>query len=241
MAEKRYYRQLVKNTSQVGFDLTVKETDLYIHAPVHLKPIARELVLKYRGYLESYIERYPEFLHALTPWNIEGPAPSIIRDMISASHKASVGPMAGVAGAIAEYVGKDLLSYTNEVIIENGGDIFIRKNDPVTIGIYAGKSPLSMKIGICVDFGQKPFSVCTSSGTVGHSLSFGIADAVCIVAESATFADAVATSVGNRVQSEADIPVAMNYGKSLDGVTGIVIILKDKIAAWGNIQIVPIR
>jgi len=93
--------------------------------------------------------------------------------MASAGEKAGVGPMAAVAGAIAEHVGIDLLGHTHEVVVENGGDVFFKTNGPVTIGIFAGNSPVSLGMGLRVYPGKKPLSVCTSSGTVGHSLSFG--------------------------------------------------------------------
>ena len=100
--------------------------------------------------------------------------------------------MAAVAGAIAEHVGGDLLSYTEEVIIENGGDVFIKTHGPVTVGVFAGNSPLSLRIGLRLNSMEAPLSVCTSSGTVGHSLSFGKADAVSVIARSCALADAAA-------------------------------------------------
>ena len=126
MHKKRTYRNLVKKNNLVSFNVVVKETDLFIHAGKILVDKTTELVLKYRGYVESYISRYPEFEKTLKPWQINGPAPIIVRDMVNAGNKAGVGPMAAVAGAIAEYVGLDLLSSSDEVVVENGGDIFLR-------------------------------------------------------------------------------------------------------------------
>jgi ApbE superfamily uncharacterized protein (UPF0280 family) len=149
--------------------------------------------------------------------------------------------MAAVAGAIAEYVGKDLLSYTDEVVVENGGDIFIKTGSPVTIGIFAGRSPFSMHIGLRVDPGKKPVSICTSSGTIGHSLSLGKADAVCVISKSCPLADAAATSIGNHVISKTDIQKAIEFGKNIDGVTGLVIIMGDRIGLYGKVEIVPLK
>jgi ApbE superfamily uncharacterized protein (UPF0280 family) len=221
--------------------VVVKETDLFIHADKFLQDITKELILKYRGYIEAYLDRYPDFLQTLKPWGAGRPMPAIINDMVVASEKAGVGPMAAVAGAIAEHVGADLLSYTDEIVVENGGDIFFKTNDPVTIGIFAGKSPLSLRLGIHLDSGGKSMSVCTSSSSIGHSLSLGKADAVCVVSTSCSLADAAATSIGNRVKSAAHIQTAIDFGKNIEGIRGIVIIINDEIGFWGDLEIVPLK
>ena len=240
MHKNRTYRNLVKKNDLVSFNVVVKETDLLIHAEKILVDKTTELVLKYRGYIESYINRYPEFKKSLKPWSINGPAPIIVKDMANAGNKAGVGPMAAVAGVIAEYVGLDLLSFSDEVIVENGGDIFLKTNEPVKIGIFAGNSSLSLRIGFRIDSIKKPAAVCTSSGTVGHSLSLGNADAVCVLSESCPLADAAATSIGNYVKSRADIQKAIDIGKNIDGVNGVIIIVDDKIGLWGNLELMPV-
>jgi ApbE superfamily uncharacterized protein (UPF0280 family) len=137
-------------------------------------------------------------------------------------------------------VGRDLLAYSEEVIVENGGDIFLKTRRPLTVGIYAGKSPLSLKLGLELDPGDRPMAVCTSSGTVGHSLSLGQADAVCVLSRSGALADASATAVGNRVKSSADIQTGVTFGKQIDGVNGLVIVVGDRIGLWGQVQLVPL-
>lgn len=224
----------------VSFRQVVQETDLFVHASTPLEDITRELILRHRGYIEAYIKRHPEFVTTLKPCRISGPAPIIIKDMAKAGEKAGVGPMAAVAGAIAEHVGADLLSYTDEVIVENGGDIFLKTNSLVTVGIFAGASSLSLRVGLRVDSGVEPVSVCTSSGTVGHSLSLGRADAVCVVSKSCSIADAAATSIGNHVKSKSDIQKAIDFGKTIANITGIVIIVGNKIGLWGELEIVPL-
>ncbi len=239
--QTRTYRNHVRRDNLVSFKVAVKETDLFVHAAKHLEDITREIILRHRGYIEAYIQRYPEFAKILNPWRISGPAPIIIKDMAKAGEKAGVGPMAAVAGAVAEHVGIDLLSHTDEVVVENGGDVFLKTNDPATIGIFAGKSPLSMHIGLRVDSGDKPVSVCTSSGTIGHSLSLGKADAVCVKSGSCPLADAAATSIGNHVRTKKDIQSAIDFGKKIEGITGIVVVIDDKIGLWGDIEVVPIK
>ena len=239
--QKRTYRNLVKADKMVTFQVVVKETDLMVHAAMELVDETRDLVLEHRGYVESFIQAHPDFAEALRPWHPDRPVPNIIADMVKAGGAAGVGPMAAVAGAIAGRVGGGLLKITDQVIVENGGDVFIKTDTPVTVGIFAGPSPLSMQLGIRLPGGRSPVGVCTSSGTVGHSLSLGKADAVCVVSESCAAADAAATSIGNRILAPTDIQHAINSAKEMATVSGIVIIAGEKIGAWGELEVVPLR
>lgn len=234
---ERTYRNLVHGGRLVFFRVAVKETDLAIYAVKKLEETARESVLRHRGYLEAYIERRPSFAVTLNPWTVDEPAAPIVRDMVRAGRAAGVGPMAAVAGAVAEHVGKDLLAHSSEVIVENGGDVFIKTDRPSVVGIFAGKSPLSLRIGVTIDCEGSPMAVCASSGTVGHSKSMGRADAVCVLSRSCALADAAATAIGNLVSVAADIPEGVEFGKRIEGVLGIVIVVSDKIGAWGRVEL----
>ncbi len=147
--------------------------------------------------------------------------------------------MASVAGALAEEVGNDLLEHTRTVIVENGGDIFLKVSEDLTIGIYAGPSPLSNKLALKIPATMTPLGVCTSSGTVGHSLSFGTSDAVTILAHSTPLADAAATAVGNQVKGPQDIALGLDYAQTIEGILGALIIVDNQFGAWGDIEIVP--
>ncbi|MFC1812071.1 UPF0280 family protein [Thermodesulfobacteriota bacterium] len=239
--QKRKYRNLLNREHLVSFRVAVKETDLFVHAEKPLEEITRDLILQHRGVIEAYIRNHPGFPKTLKPWPLTGPAPIIIKDMALAGKKAGVGPMAAVAGTIAQYVGMDLLAHTGEVIVENGGDVFIKTDGPVLISIFAGTSPLSLRVGLRLDYGGKPFAVCTSSGTVGHSLSFGKADAVSVVSESCALADAAATAIGNLVNSKTDIRPALDFGKSITGVEGLLVIIGEDIGMWGELEVVPLK
>jgi len=240
MQHNRTYRNLINKAGLISFRVSVKETDLLVQADCGLAEQATDLVLRHRGVIESYVQMYPDFLKTLTPWRIRGPVPRIIRDMAAAGAAAGVGPMAAVAGAISAHVGVDLLSYTSQVIVENGGDVFLKIKDPGTIAIYAGASPLSLKIGLKVYPHGNPLGVCTSSGTVGHSFSFGKADAASVVAHDCALADAAATAVCNQVQSGKDIQKAIDFGKRIRGVNGLIVIIGDRIGMWGDLEIVPL-
>jgi hypothetical protein len=237
MYEKRTYRNLVKTDDLVKFEVIVKETDLLVRAERDFSKETRESVFKYRHQLEAYIAMNPEFQKSLAPLADDQYAPEIVREMIRTSQLARVGPMAAVAGAMAESVSKDLLKLSKEMIVENGGDIYLATSKVRTIGIYAGDSPLSLKIGIVISPEETPLGVCTSSGTVGPSLSFGKADAVCILSKSAALADAAATAVGNVVKEKKDIELGLEKGRDIAGVLGMLIVVQEKMGVWGKIKL----
>lgn len=240
MYEIRAYRNLVKTDDLVQFEVIFKETDLLIRADKNLFWEAKASVVKYRHQIETYIDMNPSFQKSLIPIQEASHLPEIVREMVLTSGLAGVGPMAAVAGAIAEAVSRDLLPFSQEVIVENGGDIYLATARERIIGIYAGSSPLSMKIGIMIDPEKTPLGICTSSGTVGHSLSFGKADAVCVLSASAALADAAATAVGNIVREKRDIERGLERGKEIEGVTGVLIIVGEKMGAWGDINLVKL-
>ncbi len=211
--EPRTYRYWVESKDLIPFKVIVKESDLYILALTNLQRKAYRLVVKYRSILEKYIEQHPIFLTSLEPIPVDEDAPHIVKVMAEAGEKAGVGPMAAVAGAIADFVGTELSAFSPEVIIENGGDIYLKSSRKRVVGIYAGKSPLTGKVGLEINGEDTPIGISTSSGTVGHSLSFGKADAATVIAGSATLSDAVATAIGNLVKAPADIA-------SMRGTTG---------------------
>jgi ApbE superfamily uncharacterized protein (UPF0280 family) len=240
MFQPRTYRTRVNRNHLTAFEVTVKETDLHVQARSDLSELTREIVLEQRGYLEAYIRRHPDFVSTLTPWPLAGPAPNIVLDMVAAGACAGVGPMAAVAGAVAEHVGRALLPYSTEVIVENGGDIFLQTAEAATVAVFAGGSPLSLRIGIRAGGRHDPLGVCTSSGTVGHSLSFGRADAVCVVSRSCALADAAATAIGNRIRGKQDIPAGIEIGKRIPGVSGLLIVAADQMGAWGAVDVVAL-
>ncbi len=241
MFKNRTYRSNANRKGLTSFHITVKETDLHVQAQSDLSENAVKAVLECRGYIESYIHRHPEFLTSLVPVEILFPAPKIIIDMAEAAEKAGVGPMASVAGAVAEYTCRKLLKYSKEVIVENGGDISMKINGKITFAVFAGESPLSMKTGIRLDSRKNPFAICTSSGTFGHSKSFGRADAVSVIADSCALADAAATAVGNMMKKESDIKKAINTGKAIKDVQGIVIIKNKTLGAWGDLELIKLK
>lgn len=237
MYEPRFYRQWGKKNDLISSHVIVKQTDLHIQARCDLRDKATKAILKYRSSIEGYIQQHPLFVTTLKPYPLEGNEPVIIKGMIEASTLAGVGPMAAVAGAIAEAVGKDLLSFSPDIIVENGGDIFLKITKKRVIGIYAGESPFTGKIALEIKPQETPIGICTSSATVGHSLSLGNADAVVVLSHSTLFADAAATAIGNLIHDSDDIPGAIEQAQAMKDLYGIVIIKDDKIGFWGKIKI----
>jgi ApbE superfamily uncharacterized protein (UPF0280 family) len=235
--EPRAYRHWITGRDLVSFNTTIKETDLYIRTTSNLKRKAHRLALKYRSALERYIERHPSFATSLEPVLVGDDAPHIVRTMSEAAGKVGVGPMASVAGTIAEFIGNGLLDFSPEIIVENGGDIYLKSLEKRLIGIYAGKSPLTGKLGLEIKGEDTPLGICTSSGTVGHSLSLGEADAVIVLSKSTALADAAATAVGNLIKQPSDIPNGLEFAKGIDGLKGVIIIKDDKMGLWGEIKI----
>jgi hypothetical protein len=238
--ESRTYRTRMARGGLVGFRVAVKETDLWVLASHDLTSQVREVVLQERAQLEAYIDAHPAFLSTLTPWPDDPFAPTVVREMVAAAKRAGVGPMAAVAGALAARVGRFLSPLTPEVIVENGGDIYLKILEPATVALFAGKSPLSHRVGLRIDPSWSPLGVCTSSGTVGHSLSFGRADAACVVAPDAALADAAATALGNRVRAAGDIPTALEWAAGMPEILGAVVIVGDKLGARGQVELVPL-
>ncbi len=223
------------------FRVKYRETDLWIRARLNLEREAMEAVLSCRLQLEQYIASHGNFLRSLEPLPDDPLAPSLVNRMLKAAITAGVGPMASVAGAIAQAVGVSLEPFSDSVIVENGGDCYLQLQQETTVGIFAGPdSPFTGKIAVKLGPDRFPVGICTSSGTVGHSLSFGKADAVTIVSHDASLADAAATRLGTMVKTPADIDKALELAPRIPSIEAVLILIKDKMGIWGNVEIVPI-
>lgn len=238
MYQPRDYRHWIKDGDLVSFRVAVKETDLHIRSHRILGTEALEVVQESRASLEGYIARHPDFQTVLEPLGVEKDSPSIVREMVEAAALVGVGPMAAVAGAIAERVGRKLLKLSPEVIVENGGDIFLASSKRRTVGVYAGDSPFTGKLALRIEAEETPIGICTSSGTVGHSLSFGNADAVIVLSPSTALADAAATAIGNIVKQDSDIDKGIQFAQGIAGLKGVAIIKGSLLGAWGEIKLV---
>ncbi|MHB1017535.1 MAG: UPF0280 family protein [Coriobacteriia bacterium] len=239
MWEPRTYRQVVDAAGLVAFSVALKETDLQVLAGRDLSREAADAVAAVRADLEGYITGHPRFAESYAPVPVEADAPEIVRAMARAGEAAGSGPMAAVAGAIAERVARALEPFSGEVIVENGGDIYLMGASTRRVLLVAGDSPLSGKVAIALDPGAFPLAVCTSSGKVGHSVSLGSAHAATVLARDGALADAVATVLGNRVHGQSDVEAALAWACSVPGVRGAVVIAGDAIGARGEVRLEP--
>jgi len=242
--EPRIYRNDMNEGRFKYFNVTVEETDLQIGVNADeyddsISAQALQLVMLLRSQLKNYILLHQEFLTSHWPVEDDEQAPEIARLMIKRSVAAEVGPMAAVAGAFSATIGTQLCAQfgLSELIVENGGDLWIKTEKPVTVRIDAGPSCLSGLIGIEIQPEQTPCGICTSSGSAGHSFSYGKADAVTVVSECAITADAWATSLCNRIQETADLQKTTSLSQLFPEISGVVAILRDVVAASGNITL----
>lgn len=240
MYEQRKYREWVRDKSLVDFQVIEEESDLFIRADKDLHIKAENLVKKYRRQIEDYIRQDYKFLTSFEPRDVDNTAPPIVIEMAKAAKKAFVGPMAAVAGAIAEYVGRELLTMSSEVIVENGGDIYIKSQKKRKLGIYAGSSPYTGKVAIELSPGDTPLVVATSSGVIGHSLSFGCANAATVISKSGALSDACATRLGNLVSRPESVSNALDAIKKISGIQGALVIIGETIGIWGKVKLVRI-
>ncbi len=186
--------------------------------------------------LELYVRANPKFLHTLTPISVPE-KPFVARVMALAAEKAGVGPMAAVAGAIADLAVQDMTQVGFEVaVVEDGGEISAASNRPVDVAVAAGEEPLSKRFGFRLT--EFPIGVATSSGRFSHALSFGDAEAAVVFCKNAALADAAATAVGNVVKGEdakAGIQAGISKGLSIEGVEGVLIIYQGQVGTAGKI------
>jgi len=234
----RTYRSLIAEEGKCLFQVTMGETNLLISADRDLSWEARTALIEGRSQIIEYIRLFPAFKESLEPLPLDNTASPLVQQMLQAAIVAKVGPMAAVAGAIAEHVGRSLSEKSTEVIVENGGDIFLLSPREITVAVHAGRSPFSEKIGLRLLPSPEGLGLCTSSASVGPSLSFGKADAATVISHSCALADAAATALGNSVKSKEDLPKALEKAMKIQGVEGALVIIHDVLGAKGNLQLV---
>ena len=192
-------------------------------------------VVEARRRLERYIARHPAFRTALAPLPLLADPPEAARRMAVAAELTGLGPMAAVAGTLAQLGAEAALADgCDEVIVENGGDIFLVAARPVTIALHAGAA-LGSRLAFHIDPQQTPLALCSSSGTMGHSLSFGRCALATVASRAASLADAAATLVGNLVRRERALTPALERAGAIPGVDGILAVVDGRIGLWGHL------
>lgn len=245
MYQPRFYRRSLEEGRFSHFEVSYRDTDLWIAVDAAsaasadmqcMKETVYRTVLSTRACIVGYSRDHSDFLSSLHPIEDHGDAPVLVRHMIRAGIQAGTGPMASVAGAFAQAAGRMLLDTfrVREVIVENGGDIWLYTEKPVRLSVYAGSSPLSGKIQVEIPPDKTPLGVCTSSATVGHSMSFGKADAVMAASADPILADALATGFANRVKSPQDVDAVIEDMKRCEAVLSGVIIIGERAGLCGS-------
>lgn len=237
MYQARTYREWVSSSGLVSFNVTIRQSDLMICARRDLRRQAETILERVRADIEAEIARNPAFRDSLSPLPLPPSAAPVVELMLRAGAAFDVGPMAAVAGAVAQMVGQGLERWSPEVIVENGGDIYLRTDRHVEIGLYAGEdSPYSGGLRLRVNPKGRGIGICTSSGTVGHSLSFGMSDAVVALADDAAFADAAATAVGNRITCPDAIAAVLEDERRRARLRGLLVTVGKRMGAWGEME-----
>jgi ApbE superfamily uncharacterized protein (UPF0280 family) len=208
-----------------------------VRAPLRSETIARRALLAVRRELEAYVRADPGFLEAMQPMEVPAGAPAVVRSMARAGEAHGVGPMAAVAGAVAEVVGRRVAEERGQAIVENGGDLWARVDHPLRVGIYAGEeSPFGDRLHVVVD-ARRGLGVCCSSGTVGHSISRGRADAVLALHPDAAVADAAATAYANCIREPGDVAFAVEQATADPHLLGLVACCGDRIGVAGPLRL----
>lgn len=235
---ERFYRQEFQTNGLYSFQVKVLESDLFIICDRDLSTMALNNLNRTRGEIQEHIERNPVFLHSLTPVKTVSDS-KIIERMEHASDLFGVGPMATVAGAVAQCMAEELSPHCSHLIIENGGDICLKSEKPVTVSVYAGEdSPFGNRLRFRVKPEGNLMGICTSSGTIGHSLSLGNASAVVVLSDSAITADAGATAIANLIKTPADVEKVLKGEKGKGRLNGLIIVAGNTFGAWGNMEFV---
>jgi ApbE superfamily uncharacterized protein (UPF0280 family) len=201
----------------------------------HFDVVASEIV-RQRHLLEDYLKRHPEFQPSLAPIEPYPDAPEIAKHMAWAASLVGVGPMAAVAGAMAQWAAQAALAAgADEAIVDNGGDIYLKAVEPVIVSLGTGTSKLADRLAFRVEPDATPLAICSSSGKMGHSMSLGQCDLATIVAKDAALADAAATQAANLIQTAADIDTALEPIMAIRDVDGVLIVKDDRIGLAGRL------
>jgi uncharacterized protein len=238
--ERTYRRTIASQPDWTACGVTYQQTDLWIQADREVRLLAERALLEARIQVEGYARGHHGFLTSHSPLPMDPLAPETVQRMLESGHAAGVGPMAGVAGAIAQFVGERLLEQCREVVVENGGDIYLKAMRPLSVGVFAGESPLSNRMAIRVFPERMPMGIATSAATVGHSWSYGQADAACVMADNAALADAAATALCNRVRVASNMEPALAWALGIPGVRGALVILDRSLAVKGEVELQPL-
>ncbi len=236
----RAYRA-TRNDELVSFQLVVEETDLWVAAREDIGLLMADRARFLRGQIKTYAALHPEFLTSLEPLAASPRDPEIIRRMCRAGRLTGVGPMAAVAGTVAQMLGESFRERSPDLLIENGGDTWLCSTRERNIGIL-NMPDQTVRLCVPVAASEFPCSFCASSATIGHSLSFGRADLVVVRSRDASLADAAATALANALTGAGAMDAVLAQAQAWEplGIDGVFTQCEGKIGVWGKMQLTVI-
>lgn len=238
--DKSVYRDSIRFKEKYNWRIIYKYSDLFVSCDKDIGLKLERLIREVYNLLESFIREEQSFQKSLSPIKIRQQFPPLIKKMCRKAAIFNVGPMAAVAGAVCDYIAVELDKHCHRLIIENGGDVFIKSNKDVDVGVYLKNKSFKNKIYLKIKAKYTPCGICSSSGSFGHSLSMGKSDLVMVLSKSTISADAAATAIANKIIKPADIDNTIGYYKKIKDVNGILIVKDERLGIWGNIELIGI-
>ena len=238
--QREYRRHCASRTGEVAFQVVVEETDLHVLAQRDMASAMLHTVGRLRADIKGWIALHPEFRTSLVPVETPPHAPEVVRRMAAGAALVGVGPFAAVAGVVAQMTAEAHVRDSEDLIVENGGDIFMYSRGERIVGLLADPEG-GPALGVRVAAADFPLSLCASSATIGHSLSLGQGELAVVRARDAALADAAATALGNRLRKGGDVEKALAWVESQSrvGVEGAFVQCGGRLGIWGKMELVP--
>lgn len=238
---RRYREQHSPYADEARFQVVVGETDLWVAAKEDLSREIAVFAAGLRGEIQAYMALAPEFRTSFVPIDVLPEAPEVVKRMAAGARLAGVGPFAAVAGTIAQMIAEHFKARSPEMLVENGGDIYIQGRRERVVGLLPDVNNEAM-LGLRLAGSALPLAVCSSSASIGHSLSFGRGELATTIAPDGAFADAAATALCNMLQTPDDVPLAVNQAKTWAryGLKGVFVQCGESLGMWGDFELVSL-
>lgn len=235
--DRSIYRKNISVAGKYCYRLRYKYSDIYITSDSDISGKISEPVIRFYSQLEKVILKDRGFAESLSPVNIHNDYPPLIKEMCSYTSIFNVGPMAAVAGAVCESIAGNIKDDCSFLMIENGGDVYIKSSTRVSAALFTGSKYFPENLNILIDPLDTPCGLCSSSGIMGHSLSLGRSDLVTVMSGTTIAADAAATAIANSINSKPDVDRALEKYRHYSQVKGLIILKDDRLAIWGDLQL----
>ncbi len=236
--DKELYRVRVSKKSKFSWKILYKYSDLFISCSEDLSDIIFDRLAEFYNIIEKEIKENPAFEKSLSPLPEGSGGIWIVSEMYNSAKAFNVGPMAAVAGSLCEFIGRDIKEDVKYLIIENGGDAYIRSKKDIITSVFFKSRYFKNDLKIKIKKKLLPCGMAASSGTFGHSLSLGKSDIALVIAKNAIIADAAATAFANLIREPDDLKKAVNFMRNNKEIFGLLAIKDEKIAVYGQIELV---